>query len=386
MNDYSYAQYIADLMRLPFGVGMLDFSDSKYKDMQVNFQIRYMLDRTQSMFTYEGLPETIPQRLLENILQTCGNACITRAPDGNLYAFWGGLGGEPDPYYQPTIYTVANPALNFSKNLKIGVDCVWARSDSMGVGLLPLFQWYGSMIVETGVSMRVGLINSRISRLMSASDDRTKKSAEKYLGDVEDGKLGVVSSSEFFDGLDLKAPPASGEHLTDIIETLQYLKASWFNDIGLNANYNMKRERIQNAESQLNDDALLPLIDDMLRSREQMVDEINAMYDLNISVRLNSAWEDEQENADDEVDNVDKIVDNNVEDPVDESPDPDDPEEKPEEIDKGSEEKESPEPEEMPENPDISITIINGDENTIEGGDNDDEESETIPASDGVDG
>lgn len=338
MNEYSYAQYIADLMRLPYGVGALDFHDPHYKDNQANIHVRYMLDRVQSMFTYEGLPDTIPQRNLELILQTCGNVCITDVPGKGLYAMWGGLGGEPDPYYLPTLYTVANPGLQFDANLKIGIDCVWGRSDSCGLGLMPLFQWYASMIVESGISMRVSLINSRISRPISAQDDRTEKSAHKYLEDIEDGKLGVIANDAFFEGLKIDTPNATGEHLTDIIEVMQYLKASWFNDLGLNANYNMKRERIQNAESQLNTDALLPLVDDMLRCREQMLDEVNALYGTNITVRLNSAWRNEQISADMEaaedpgedetgedsenVDNVDKIVDNKTEDPEDETQEP----------------------------------------------------------------
>lgn len=296
MSEYDYNQYLCDLGTFPFSVGMLDFTDETYKDKQVNLQVRYMLNRTQEMFVYEGLPETIPQRMLETILQTCGNVCLTEV-DGKPYAFSGGLGGMRDEYYQPTIYTVANPHLNFNAMLKIGEECVWGRSDSFGVGLIPLFQWYASMIVENGLSLRVGLINSRITKTISAQDDATFKSALKYLQDIEDGKLGAISDSAFFEGLNLHHSPTANEHLTDVIESLQYLKASWFNELGLQANYNMKRERIQNAEAENDNDALLPLIDNMLKQRQLMLDEFNTMYGYNVTVRLASAWEDVQEDA-----------------------------------------------------------------------------------------
>ena len=110
-------------------------------------QILYMLARTQSMFDYENLPETIPSRNLEIMLQLNGNVFFTQV-DGKYYVFTGGLGGEPDVYYEPTIYTVANPALNFSKNLKIGEDGILIRSDSYGVGLLPMMQKYSALLVE----------------------------------------------------------------------------------------------------------------------------------------------------------------------------------------------------------------------------------------------
>lgn len=297
MSDKSYFQYIADLMELPFGAGSLDFTDDNYKNSQTNIYNTYMLDRTQKMFVWEGLPNTIPPRMLEILLQTCGNICITEV-EGELYAMWGGLGGTPDAYYQPTIFTVANPALNFSKNLEIGVDCVWCRNDSMGLGLIPLNQFYASLLTECGITFRSNLILSRMNNTISAEDDRTLQSAKKYLEDIEAGKLGVISDSQFFEGLNINRATTKAENLTDIIEGWQYIKASWFNDLGLQANYNMKRERIQNAEAENDNDALLPLIDDMLECRLKLCEEVNKMYGTNISVKLASAWEDVQEDTD----------------------------------------------------------------------------------------
>ena len=100
----------------------------------------------------------------------------------------------------------------------------------------------------------------------------------------------------YIDGI--RAQPY-GEHnyqrLTDLIEYQQYMKASWFNELGLNANYNMKRESITASESQLNDDMLLPLIDDMLECRKQAIDEINEMFGTDISISWGSTWEDNSE-------------------------------------------------------------------------------------------
>ena len=89
-----------------------------------------------------------------------------------------------------------------------------------------------------------------------------------------------------------------GEHnyqrLTDLIEYQQYMKASWFNELGLNSNYNMKREAITSNESQLNDDMLLPLIDDMMTCRKRFIDEVNAMFGTEISIDWASSWKDNQ--------------------------------------------------------------------------------------------
>jgi hypothetical protein len=253
------------------------------------------------MFRWSGLPESIPQRILELYLQTNGNVCFYRYNE-NLYVFCGGLGGEPDVYYMPTKYTIANPALKISKTLDIGKDCVVIPNDSTYTGLLPLLYRYLTLITETDLSLKIAVINQRIVNLISAADDRTKTSAEKYLADIEDGKSGVIAENAFFDGIRAQVYGASGNsnNLTNLIECIQYLKASMYNEIGLNANYNMKRESLNSAESALNNDILLPLVDDMLECRKEGAEQVNAMYGTNITVELASSWEDnaiETENA-----------------------------------------------------------------------------------------
>lgn len=270
-----------------FGVKMYDFND---KELALRHYLVYMLNRTQKIFEYKGLPDTIPKRMLEFLLQVNGFACVTKV-NGDLYAFRGGLGGEPDPYYRPTLCVVANPALKFDKTLKIDEDCVILRNDSFLYGLIPLFSRYASAMVENDISFRMASINTRIQAILSAPDDATKDAAEKYLKDVADGKLGAIQVNAFLDGITATPMTTSIRTFTDLIEYQQYLKASWYNEIGLNANYNMKREKLSTTESQMNNDALLPLVDDMLESRRVGLEKINAMFGTNITVEFASSWE-----------------------------------------------------------------------------------------------
>lgn len=305
-----YNSYIAKMFP-----GMCDY-DPRDKEENINAMVRYMLNRTQSMFKWEGLPETIPARILEMYLQINGNCAFMRR-DGELYIYTGGLGGEPNVYYQPTIYTISNPAQNFSINAKIDKDCIVMRNDSMYMGLAPLFARYAANMVETELSMFVANINTRIISLISSQDDNTRKSAEMYLQRIEEGNLGIVSERELFD--DLKTSPfaTSSAHaiITDLIELMQYHKASMWNEIGLNANYNMKRESINSGESQLNNDALLPLVDDMLTQRQEGAEKVNAMFGTSIRVDFASAWKDNIEEIEAEQENL-KEGDENAEDEI----------------------------------------------------------------------
>lgn len=252
--------------------------------------INYMLIRLQKMFKYENLPETIPREMLESYLLQNGTCFVTKEA-GDLYAFRGSFGGEPDPYYRPTLYVVANPALKLSKTYDLWKDGVLMRNDSLWIGLFPLMARYSSLLAENVITIRSADVMLRILTLLTAPDDKTREAAEIYLKKIEKGELGAIAENRFFDGVKMQSPPSNnGSYLTQFIELQQYLKASFFNEIGLNANYNMKREAIMEGESNLNKDSLLPLCDEMLRCRKEDIDKVNEMYGTEIRVDFDSAW------------------------------------------------------------------------------------------------
>lgn len=293
MSDKSYLKYLRSQ-------GLYDFTDKKEN---INDHIMYMLMRTQSMFKWSGLPETIPECMIEQYLQINGVCAITQVDD-DLWCFEGGLGGEPDPYYQPTIFTVSNPALNYSKNLRIHEECEIIRNDIFYLGLIPLFRKYASQLSENELSIYMASINTRVQSAIAASDDATKASAEKYIEGIAKGKIEVIADNAFLESL--KTLPlnttTSTNVLGDLIELEQYLKASWYNELGLNANYNMKREALNSAESSINDDILFPLVDEMLKQRQAGAERVNDMFGTDISVELNSSWKDNKEEEQAELD------------------------------------------------------------------------------------
>ena len=267
-----------------------DFAYCSDKTKVFENYCKYTFTRTQSMFTYEGLPDTIPVQWLESYLQRNGSCCIAEH-EGKLYALLGNAGGELDEYYQPTMYTVANPALNLSKTFKIGEDCVYCRNDYDAIGLVPLISRYCGLMTENLLTVRISDINMRMMNLLSAPDDNTLESTKHYLKDLEEGKLGVVGETPFFDGLKLQSKGVgNGDYMIQFIELQQYLKGSMYNELGINANFNMKREALSGQEVALNDDALMPLIDDMLKQRRAMCDELNEMFGLDVSVDYGSTW------------------------------------------------------------------------------------------------
>lgn len=262
----------------------------KSKDKSVNSYIQKMLAITQAMFVYKGLPETLPQNELENLLQTNGNVFVTEV-EGQMYAFTGGMGGVPNVYNRPTEYVVSNPYLNLNKSFKIGVDGVLIKNDSGANSLLPIFGKYGVLCSDTLLSLDTCSVLSRITMLISASDDKTKQSADEFITRILNGDFSVIGENAFFKGVNLQSiNTQSANQIGQLIELLQYFKASAFNEIGLNANYNLKRERLNTSEVQMNVDALNPYVDNMLQERKKAVAKINEMFGTEISVELGSSW------------------------------------------------------------------------------------------------
>ena len=251
-----------------------------------------MLTRTNRIFEYKGLPDTIPAEYLEIYIQVNGVAGVTEYRD-NLYAYGGGLGGAPNEYYQPTVFTIANPAQNFSKNLHIGTECEIIRNDILMRGLMPIHSLYAAQLTDALLTMQVALVNHRAAFVISAADDRTAESARLFMKKLDDGELSIITEPALIESLKI-TPTASGTsvRITETLEMYQYILSRWYNDIGLQSGYNMKRAQLSADEVDINTDQLHPLIDEMLNERKLGVERINKHYGTNISVDFAGVWRD----------------------------------------------------------------------------------------------
>lgn len=274
--------------------------------------VQYMFDRTNAMFRYSGLPHTIPEPLLEYMLQIYGSVGIIEH-NGELYALRGSWGGPPDPYYRPTMFISANPALNLAQNYRIinhlppfnrsawesMPRCVRFLNDSQIQGLLPLFSRYATQMAENDVSIRSAQINLRQQTVIVADSGTEIQSANAYMEGLVAGKLSAIVKRPFNDGISVtNAQQGQSNVVMQLIELQQYLKASWYNEIGLNSNFNMKSQYISSEEINSTADIMLPLIDNMFSSRQMAVEAINKEFGTDISVEKDSAWEKKQLQAD----------------------------------------------------------------------------------------
>ena len=282
---------MAKIDKYNYGLGYTFNYDYKDKPRNVENLMKYMLNRSNIMFQYHNLPDSIPSREIELLLQTNGFGVFIEV-EGKYYIVNGGLGGEPDVYNMPTEAVISIPALKLNKTYKINEDCIVIPNDSMYLGLLPMYAKYCTLMNENEITMLLATVNKRIQHLLSANDDNTIESAKEFLKKVFDGEIGVIGESKLFESLKVNTTSTTSQvSMKDLFEYEQYLKASMYNEIGLSANFNMKRERLSSSEVEANTDNLYPLVDDMLNSRRKGLEKVNEMFGLDIQVEFNSSWD-----------------------------------------------------------------------------------------------
>lgn len=296
------------------------------KELAAREHIDNMNKKILTMFNYEGLPETLPKTPIELMILDgyiwvtyINDDEIINYPDtpqlkGGLYAFDGIGGTYPDFYGRSTVIHLAHPRLKGPIKREVGKDIVKIKNDSLGTGLYTLNKRYASLLTENEISILIADIQTRTPSIIVADNDTSKKSAEEFMNQVNNGSIGVVMGKQFNENAGLTSldySSTASNSITNLIELEQYLKASWFNELGLNSNYNMKRESLNSAETDMNFDSLIPLPYDMLTNRQNGWDRVNEMFGTNIKVSFNEPFKWLLDNDSEDVSSLNEEIINN---------------------------------------------------------------------------
>lgn len=270
-----------------FDIDVLD------QDVNSKYIALYNMSKLQAMFKYSGLPDTINATQLEILLQLEGFG-VGIVHEGKPYILRGSLGGVNNQDMFPTKAIVANAYLGLNKEYTIDDDCVIIRSDSMLLGTWNIVRKYAILQARSELTLKMKDTMSRTPFLITANSEVGREGAELFLKKLEEGKMSIIHDDKILNIDDIHVIPSSNtsRDITQAIEYNQYIKGQFANEIGLNANYNMKREYVSNGETGLNESYLRPFIDDMDECRQTDFAKFNKLAGLNISVSLNSSWKE----------------------------------------------------------------------------------------------
>lgn len=167
-------------------------------------------------------------------------------------------------------------------------------------GLYSLIYQTAGLLADNISSLNISQINSRLSAIYTATDEGIARTGEEVLKDIYDGKPYKILRDDITDKISVNPIAAAGQNntLMSLIEVHQYILAQFFQEIGVSANFNMKRERLNTAEVEMNNGALDVNIFSMLKNRQEAVALINEKYGTEIEVELNWAiFNEENGNA-----------------------------------------------------------------------------------------
>lgn len=276
-------------------------------DVEQNFHTYFKLltNKCLSLFKWENLPETVDERFLMTQLILNGKVCWFNH-EGRIYALNGAPGGEPNVYYEPQTFIVANPIIG-SKTLTIrnkdgsesidGLDGVlmaltdidYELTPAAHGGLYGLIYQTAGLLADNISSLNVAQINGRASVAFTADTEALAESAEEVLKDIYSGKPYRVLSEDILNKITATPLSSSGQNNTimTLIEAHQYILASFYNEIGIAGQWNMKRERVNTAETELMTGSLDVSVYNMIKNLKDAVEKINELFGTDIKVELN---------------------------------------------------------------------------------------------------
>ncbi len=288
----------------------LFLKDGKVNKIELrNTLFKSAMKKAHMMLKYGHLPTEIPQRMVKIYLQHVGHFAGFNH-NGRRWISWGSFADKLNGYYFPTKYIVSNPWIPGlgSKTMIIGSECIIVKNDNMAEPLTEVVGKYVDMLVENETSMIICDILARAQGLINAKDDSQYESARKYLEKIYSGETVPVKSDNFA-GESLETVPFGTSHyiLTDLIEYEQYVRSALWAELGIQLNWNAKRETITSTETNLDREVLKPYIDNMIETQTEDLKMLSDFWGLSepITVEKGSVWA-EMDEKDAEGENIEE--------------------------------------------------------------------------------
>jgi hypothetical protein len=284
-----------------------------------------ILEKLIQCFDYDNVPDGLDTRWLEIYLLLNGTAGLAKSKvnSDKYVCFIGGYCGDIDEYGIGQSYTGATVGGTYDG--VIGRDLIVGLNNSVRMGRTNLLDRYSGLLANIEESIDIGLVNSRMLPVVECASDKDVDQVNSIEEQMKSGKMTAVSS---------KVIDVFNQNEKDTFKTLELFKSADVNKLQYYSRFyeeTLKRLWLETGieitdkdkSAQVNADELHSFskysritIEDMLRCREQMCDDFNALYGTNLSVKLNHLF-DNDDTIEDGIDLINKI--NNEETPDNEN-------------------------------------------------------------------
>jgi hypothetical protein len=253
---------------------------------------RVLTELAVNRFKWEGLPDTVDPRFLELCLFR--QACVVFYEDSRYgYLALRGTGaGRWDMYDNPTAFQVTGNSF-VNKVLKVD-ECVPIWANDLRAPDLDIVSLYARRLAELSQTIDILIKNMRVSRIV-VTDENQKHSWSNIMRMVDQG-IPVIYASQALEPSAVTVLDAGSDPQALSAAMIAFTR-SW-NDclalLGINGANQDKKERLVADEVAANDDQVDSAKWVNLNARQYACDQINAKYNLNISVGYRSDIEAEE--------------------------------------------------------------------------------------------
>ena len=164
-----------------------------------------------------------------------------------------------------------------------GTGCIFAS------GLYDYISQTATLLADNIISINCVQVNARVSTFFTADSEPQAIAGEKILKKMYAGCPYQILRSDMIDKLNVNPVNAAAatQNVKELIELHNYIISSFFQNIGIRANNNMKRERLVTDEVDAQNDYLEINILEFLAPWQKGLDAVNEMYGTKLSVKLN---------------------------------------------------------------------------------------------------
>ena len=259
------------------------------------FWFTWLTNEVFNLFKFENIPPDMRTSFLLSFC-LCGRSVFFKY-NGEVVALDFAPGGKIGVY--PVAYSllVTNPVIHEKVELKPWEDCVpcyMFETDAIlyfpywGGGLYPLIERTAEQLAENDLTISQMQFVKRLPTVFTARTDTEFQGIQLLLKRIARGAREIVSRSNLNDSIKrLDSGSSNTAPLSEFTEYQQYVIGNFFNQIGVNATWNLKRERVQSAETNQNDETTKYNMKCVIERLQENFQKVNEMFGTDYRVSLN---------------------------------------------------------------------------------------------------
>lgn len=263
---------------------------SKYKAQSTSYKVFYdyrvnqLLEYLMQLFTWEGLPDSIPEHEIDLYLYLYGKCGINEDKSGNLLATVIQQSDPTDYVDRFRKYTWATPLHNGQQY--IGTNGVVVSNTMLRNSSYPLIHTTASKLAHADCTYICAVVDGRDTNAIKVINQKFANDARNYQNQKYNGVPSFIVDKGFSTIEIDNLKSSNTMNVREIIDTQQLILSEFWEAVGV-LKMNEKRERMTAAETTPNSSLLRLNINNMFNCRKNGAEEINAMFGTNIAVRCN---------------------------------------------------------------------------------------------------